>query len=235
MHHTRFDPRTRQLADRGGDGHHRRESRAGDAHEFTTIQRAIRTLFETGQFDEVAVECLLLDEPAAKTVYLIRVKERPILDNVDVAGPKAISLNSVRDKVDLLIGRPLSPANVAGNIARIDSVYRAQGYWGMQVRPETTTTAPDHVSILFRVDEGRKLAVSGVRVDGSSAVPAKEIVKQLQVKPEGLFFWQKGSSTPTSMPRTWASVSRSCTPIAGTSIFRSSATRSSWTVSVAKG
>ncbi len=159
---------------------------------FTTIQRAIRALFETGQFDEVAVECLLLDEPAAKTVYLIRVKERPILDNVDVAGPKAISLNSVRDKVDLLIGRPLSPANVAGNIARIDSVYRAQGYWGMQVRPETTTTAPDHVSILFRVDEGRKLAVSGVRVDGSSAVPAKEIVKQLQVKPEGLFFWQKG-------------------------------------------
>jgi len=164
----------------------------GIASNFTTMQRAIRALFETGQFDDVGIECLLLDGPPAKTVYLIRVKERPILDNVDVTGPKAISLGTIRDKVDLLIGRPVNPANVVSNIARIDSVYRAQGYWGVQIKPETTSTTADHVSIVFRVDEGRKLAVSGIRVIGNAAVPARELVKALQVKPEGFLWFRKG-------------------------------------------
>ena len=164
----------------------------GVAANFTTMQRAIRALFETGQFDDVGIECQALDGPPAKTVYIIRVTERPLLDNVDVAGSKAISINAVRDKVDLLIGRPVNPAMVVNNIARIDSLYRAQGYWGVQVKPETTSTAADHVSITFRVDEGRKLAVSGIRVSGNSAVHGKEIVGELQVKPEGFLWYQKG-------------------------------------------
>lgn len=163
----------------------------GVAANFTTVQRAIRALFETGQFDNVGIECQLLDSPN-RTVYLIRVAERPLLDNVDVAGPKAVSIGTVRDKVDLLIGRPVSPANVATNIARIDSVYRANGYWGVQIRPDTTSTAADHISIVFKIDEGRKLAISGIRISGNKAVSAKEIVGELDVKPEGFFWWRKG-------------------------------------------
>lgn len=164
----------------------------GVASNFTTMQRALRALFETGQFDDLGIECELLDGPPQKTVYLLRVVERPLLDNVDVAGPKAISLSTVREKVDLLIGRPVNPATVVSNIARIDSLYRAQGYWGVQIKPETTSTAADHVSIVFKVDEGRRLAVSGIRVSGNSAVPAKEIVGELQVKPEGFLWFKKG-------------------------------------------
>jgi outer membrane protein insertion porin family len=164
----------------------------GVTSNFTAMQRGIRALFETGQFEAVDIECLLITEPAPKTVYILRVKERPLLDNVDVIGPKAVSIGTVRDKVDLLIGRPVNPAIVVSNVARIDSLYRAQGYWGVEIKPETTTTATDHISILFKVDEGRKLAVSGVRVSGNNAVPAKELVGELQVKPEGFLWWKKG-------------------------------------------
>jgi len=164
----------------------------GVTSNLTTMQRAIRALFETGQFDDVKIECETIDVPAPKTVYLIRVSERPLLDNVDVSGPKAISISNVRDKVDLLIGRPVNPATVASNITRIDSLYRAQGYWGVQIKPETTSTSADHVAITFKVDEGRKLAVSGIRVTGNTAVRAKEIVGELQVKPEGFLWFQKG-------------------------------------------
>ena len=164
----------------------------GVASNYTLMQRAIRALFETGQFDHVAIECELIESPAPKTVYVLRVKERPILDNVDVVGPKALSLSSVRERVDLLIGRPVNPATVAANIVRIDSLYQSKGFWGVQIKPETTMTTPDHASIMFRVDEGRKLAVSGIRVDGNAAVSGREIVRALQVKPESFFWWRKG-------------------------------------------
>ncbi len=165
---------------------------AGVVANYTTVQKAIRALYETGQFETVWIQCELVDRPAPHTVYQIQVKERPVLANVDVTGPKAIAIGSVRDKVDLLIGRPVNPATVAEDMLRIDSLYQARGYWNVRVRPETTVTSPDHVAIMFQVDEGQKLAISGIRVTGNSNVPVGELASGLKVKPEGFWFWQKG-------------------------------------------
>jgi outer membrane protein insertion porin family len=167
----------------------------GAAVNYTTLQRAEKALFETGQFDYIAIECLLFENPA-RTVYEIQVKERPLLDNVDVVGPKAVSIGTVRERVNLLIGRPVNPAQVAADIVRIDSLYQSRGYWGMRVVPETTVTTPDHVAIAFKVDEGRKLAVSGIRVAGNTAVSGKDFVGAMKVRPEGFFWWRKGEFDP---------------------------------------
>ena len=165
----------------------------GAASNFTMVQRAIRSLYETGQFDdEITISCLLIDAPEPRTVYQISLKERPILDNVDVVGPKAISISTVREKVDLLIGRPVSPAGVAANVLRLDSLYQARGYWGARVRPETTATTADNITLMFHVDEGRKLALSGIRFTGANAIPAKQLVAGLKVKPESFLFWRRG-------------------------------------------
>ncbi len=164
----------------------------GASTNYTTIQRAIKALFETGQFDDVRIECELFDGPPPRTVYAIQVRERPILDNVDVVGPSAVSLSTVRDRVNLLIGRPVNPANVATDIGRIDSLYQSRGFWNVQVRPETTTTAEHRVSIVYRVEEGRKLAISGIRVNGNTAIEAPAIVGALKVRPEGFFWWRRG-------------------------------------------
>jgi outer membrane protein insertion porin family len=159
---------------------------------YTTVQRAQKALFETGQFDWVAIDCVLVDGATTKTVYEIQVKERPLLDNVDVIGPKAVPLGTVRERVDLLIGRPVSPAQVAQDIVRIDSLYQAKGFWGARVVPETTSTTADHISLVFKVDEGRKLAISGIRIDGNRTVPAKEFAGAMKTKPEGFFWFRKG-------------------------------------------
>lgn len=165
---------------------------AGVAANYTTVQKAIRALYETGQFETVWIQCELVDRPSARTVYQIEVKERPVLSNVDVVGPQAIALGTVRDKVDLLIGRPVNPANVASDMQRIDSLYQTRGYWNVSVRPESTVTSTDHVAILFRVDEGQKLAISGIRVTGNRKVPIGDLAGDLKVKPEGFWWWQKG-------------------------------------------
>lgn len=159
---------------------------------YTSIQKAIKTLYESGQFETVWIRCELIDAPAARTVYQILVAERPVLDNVDVVGPQAVALGTVRDRVNLLIGRPVNPANVAADVGRIDSLYRAEGYWNARVVPETTVTSVEHIAILYKIDEGRKLAISGLRVNGNTHVPAPEIAGALKVKPEGFWWWQRG-------------------------------------------
>jgi len=163
---------------------------AGDSLSFVAIQRALRDLYATGDFETVNIECGL---PATGTgaAIVISVTERPVVGQVSVMGPSAIPLRSVEDKVTLLIGRPVDPAQIAVSMRRIDSLYKARGYYLARIRPETTSLG-DRVGITFRVNEGRRLAVSGLRVVGTELVPATEVVSAMETRPEGFWWWQKG-------------------------------------------
>ena len=84
----------------------------GSALNFPTIQRAIKALYALNEFDEVEVRCDLESVPD-KALMVVVVTERVILGDLTVTGPRNVSERSVRDKVDLLIGRPIDPLQVA--------------------------------------------------------------------------------------------------------------------------
>lgn len=157
---------------------------------FPTVQRAIKNVFQGGQFDDVSIVCGV-DEATQKSLLTVHVAERPILSLVDVTGAKAVSPNTVKDKVDLLIGRPVDPSQVARAVQRIDSVYQAEGYYLARIRPETTMV-DNRMQLIFRVDEGHRLAISGIKLVGNAHVQAKEIAGVMKTRPEGFGFWQRG-------------------------------------------
>ncbi len=161
---------------------------ARTALNYPTLQRAIRGVFQGGQFDDVQLSCVLSSD-ATRATLLIKVVERPLLADVDVSGPSEVSLRTVKDKVDLLIGRAVDPAAVAAVITRIDSVYQANGFYLAQVKPETTTVG-EKIKLVFRVDEGRRLAISGVQVIGTRQVAASAVVKSMKTRPEGFWWWR---------------------------------------------
>ncbi|MFL5574438.1 MAG: outer membrane protein assembly factor BamA [Gemmatimonadaceae bacterium] len=161
----------------------------GTQLNFRTLQRAIRDLFATGQFDDVRIACR--DGGPGRTALVITVAERPVLSDVSVVGPDRVSAKSVRDRIELAPGRPVDPALVVRAKTRIDSLYQAQGYYLARVRPETTLVN-GQMKLTFRVDEGRRLAISGVRIHGNRALSGKRIVGAMQSKPEGFWWFRKG-------------------------------------------
>src|SRR5436305_12442550 len=153
------------------------------------LQRAIKNLFATGQFDDVATSCNIATN--GKAILTFDMKERPVLSDVDVTGPDRLSINTVRDRVDLLVGRPVDPNQVARSVARIDSLYEAEGYPLVAVKVDTTVVN-GQLKLTFRVNEGSRLAVSGIDVQGNRALSYKKVVDAMQTKPEGFWFWRKG-------------------------------------------
>ncbi|MEJ7811259.1 MAG: outer membrane protein assembly factor BamA [Gemmatimonadaceae bacterium] len=163
---------------------------ARDTLSQSATQRAIRGLYATGQFNEVDIAC----EPTsdgAHAILVIRVSERPLLSDVSVVGPNRVSPRSVKDRVDLLIGRPIDPAQVARAAERIDSLYESEGFYLATVKAETTVVG-DKSKITFRVDEGRRLAVSGVEIVGNSRLSDGQVVGAMKTHPEGFWWFRKG-------------------------------------------
>ena len=160
----------------------------GSTLNYRTLQRAIKSLFATTQFDDVQVKC---EVAGGRTTLAFEVKERPLLGEVDVTGTDRVSVGTVRDQVDLLIGRPVDPSQVSRVIARIDSLYEAKGYYLAEIRAESTTVATG-LKLRFAVTEGRRLAISGIRINGNEKLSDRAIVTEMQTRPEGFFWWKKG-------------------------------------------
>lgn len=158
---------------------------------YRMLQRAIRDLYETGNFEHVALSCDLA--PAGDhAVLIITVRERPALEAIQVRGVNRLSERTIRDMADLPVLRPLDPAAVARAVFRIDSTYEKAGYYLARIRAESTVVSEGNIGLTFVVEEGRRLAISGLRVIGNEHVSAAEIAGAMKTRPEGFWFFRSG-------------------------------------------
>ncbi len=157
---------------------------------FRDVQRAIRALYGTGQFDDV--QMLREAGPDSTEILVITVQERPLLSRLTVRGVEKLSERSVRDRIELPTGRPLDRGMVVRAVQRLDSLYEGEGYYLAQITPDVVPQDSDHVRVEFTIAEGRRIAISAVRIEGNTAVPARRIVGAMKTRPEGFFWFQRG-------------------------------------------
>jgi outer membrane protein insertion porin family len=156
---------------------------------YRDIQRAITALFRTGQFDDVLVE---QRNAGPRLILVIRVKERPVLEKWAVRGVNRLGEGEVKSRVHLTEGRPLDRNAVEQARASIDSLYKRQGYYASQVKVLQVTPKPGRARVVFDVEEGQRVAISQVIVDGNKHFSDKTVVKHMATRPEGFWWFQKG-------------------------------------------
>jgi outer membrane protein insertion porin family len=156
---------------------------------YRDIQRAITALFRTGQFDDVLVE----QEPLRDGLLLrLRVKERPVLEKWAIRGVAKLSEGEVKGRVKLTEGRPLDRNAVEGSRASIDSLYKHEGYYNAQVKVLELPQNDRRLRLVFDVDEGQRVAISQVAIEGNEHFSDKQVVKHMATRPEGFWWFQKG-------------------------------------------
>jgi outer membrane protein insertion porin family len=158
---------------------------------YRDIQRAIKALFTTGQFEDVQVVCSVPPATPKPTLSII-VRERPVLVSSSVTGAERVSAKDVRDRLTLAAGRPLDPSALALAVERADSLYESKGYYLARIHVDTLREPDNKVKIAFRVEEGRRLAISGLQVVGNRSVSSDDIAAVMASKPEGFWWFRKG-------------------------------------------
>lgn len=165
---------------------------------YRDIQRAMRSLFDLGQFDDIEVS--RHTGANNEEILVFTVRERPLLLRFAVRGAVKVSERSVRDRIELAAGRPLDPALVARAVARIDSLYEAEGYYLAHVRVDTIGgDTSGSIRVVFGIDEGRRVAISAVRIDGNSAFTDAVVVGKMKTRPEGFFWFQNGEFNESTL------------------------------------
>jgi len=162
----------------------------GQAFSYRDVQRAIRSLFATGQYDDVRVHEMAA---AGRRLLIITVHERPLLVRWSLRGVARVPESKLRAKAQLLEGRPLDPAAVIHAAAHIDSVYRAEGYYLARVRTlEIYDADSTHVRLTFDIEEGHRVAIARVDVEGNTHFRARDLVAHMKTRPEGFWWFRSG-------------------------------------------
>jgi len=163
----------------------------GQPYGYRDVARAVQALYALGQFDDVTVLQGASDD--GRSLLVIRVRERPVLIKWAIRGIERLSEHSVKDKVQLNEGRPLDPAAVERARGRIDSLYRAQGYYLAQVKALRVYEADSsRVRVVFDIDEGRRVAIARIDIEGNTHFPDATLVSQMKTKPEGFWWFRSG-------------------------------------------
>ncbi len=162
------------------------------------LQTAIENLYATGQVSDVSIYQTQVN---AGQLLIIEVEERPMLGRWAVSGVGELSERQVRGRVRLLEGRPYDPAAAARSRASIDSLYREQGFYLSTVTLHESVEDDGTLSVTFDIEEGRRVSISQVVVEGNERFEDGNVVGRMDTGPEGFWWWKKGEYDEEKLDR----------------------------------
>ena len=149
----------------------------GDRIDKRDYQRVIRTLFATGQFDDIQLR-------AEGNILFIKVEERPTISSIDIDGNSAIK---TEDLLGALNGEGINEGSVLKR-ATLDLItrglqaqYSQQGRYGASVEVTQRDRPRNRVEVDIDVDEGTSTAISAIEIIGNNAFTDREIKRVFEL------------------------------------------------------
>lgn len=165
-------------------------SRVGELFSKRTVQEDIKRLYSTGYFEDVRVEFETF-EGGLKLIFIL--KEKPTIISMDFQGNKKFETDELKEKVTVTPGSIASPSLINKDVERIVSFYQSEGYWHVKVLPIIREISEDAVALTFMVDEGHRVTIKKIVIEGNKAISTKKIRKVMKTKERWLFSFITGS------------------------------------------
>ena len=163
-------------------------SAVGRPLSWEIVREDLQTLNRTGRFD--GVEARLTINPDASVNLIYALDEATRITAVDVVGNRAIDDEQIRrvvaEQVALIEGTALDEYRINQARQAIADLYRAEGFYQAEVTLDEEEREIDN-TILFRVREGPRTQVTGIRFRGNEAFESKLLRPRITSKTKFLF------------------------------------------------
>jgi outer membrane protein insertion porin family len=135
----------------------------GDKVDETDYKRVIKTLFDTGQFDDVQISI------EGKIIF-IKVQERPTISGIEIEGNSAIK---TEDLLAALASEGVSEGSVLKRVTLdliikgLQAQYSQQGRYGASVEVNQVERPRNRVDVDINVDEGSPTTITSIEIIGN--------------------------------------------------------------------
>jgi outer membrane protein insertion porin family len=157
-------------------------TKKGDKYDPASLNRDLLALWNTGRFDDITIE----REPG-KTGWIVRfvVVERRIVRSIKYDGLKSIQTSEVLDRfkerhVGLSVESQFDPNKVQFAVNVLKDYLAERGRQFATVTPELHQVPPSSVEITFKVDEGPKVKVAQINLEGNHVFSHRIVLRAMK-------------------------------------------------------
>ncbi len=155
----------------------------GDEMDATLSAQAIRTLFQTGFFEDVRLE-------REGGTLLVSLVERPSIASVDFEGNQTITtevLSAQLGQVDFEVGRVFNRSIFDRVEQELRRAYFASGRYGVRIKSTVTPLERNRVAVHFDIAEGRVAKIKRINVVGNQAFDEEDLLDLFQLSSTGMW------------------------------------------------
>ncbi len=152
-------------------------SRVGDVYDEASLQRDLRSVWNSGYFEDVRME---REQTAKGWTIHIYVREKPTIRTIDYHGLNSVSQSDVLErfkkvKVGLTVDSPYDPTKVIKAKVVLLQLLSEHGRQFANITMQVQQVPPAAVSVTFNVKEGPKIKVGTIRFQGNKHVKSRTL------------------------------------------------------------
>ena len=149
----------------------------GDVYDEGTLERDLRSIWNTGYFEDIRVE-----KEASPKGWIIHfyVREKPTIRTIEYHGLNSVSQSDVlerfkKTKVGLTMESPYDPTKVIKAKVALQELLSEHGRQFAAIQVQVQPIPPAAVGLTFNVKEGPKIKVGKIRFQGNKHVSTREL------------------------------------------------------------
>jgi outer membrane protein insertion porin family len=166
---------------------------AGREYTRQDLQRATKTLFSSGQFNDILVH--IQGVVGGRVTLTFEVDERALMRNVVVRGVEHADVGDIQKETDLRPGRAFSPAALEKAIQMLRDELSSRGIPFARIEYSAELIPDREKEIILRLDveEGNRITIAEVTFDGNEAFSDDELASAMTLGAEGFWWWASGN------------------------------------------
>jgi len=133
---------------------------------FEDISGAIQKLWKLKIFSDVQIYADRVTD--AGIFLIIEVDEYPRLAKYALKGNKKIREDKIKEEINLLPGKVLSPHVISETVRKIRALYEKDGFFLVEIEPETTPGEKENtLNLTIRIKENKHVRVGDIHFTGN--------------------------------------------------------------------
>jgi outer membrane protein insertion porin family len=152
-------------------------TRTGQSIRPGQIASDVQEVFGLGFFSDVEV---YTDRTPEGIILIFQVEENPVIRQISISGNEDLESDKIRDALTLTTGSTLDYPLLHENTARIEALYRAEGYYLADVRFEIEPLREGSIAINFEVDEKEVLHLEKIIFEGNDHFETAELTENFE-------------------------------------------------------
>ena len=157
----------------------------GDNIDAGTIRNSIRTLFRTGNFDNIYIA-------RDGNILVVTLEERPSISEINIEGNKAIDTESLLEGLKgagLSEGKVFKRSTLEGMKMELTRQYVSQGRYDAGIETDVTSLPRNRVGVNINIDEGTTASIQHINIVGNSAYSDEDLIDLFELRSTGWLSW----------------------------------------------